>query len=165
MIYDHKVNTAVLLKCCLLWVFSPDYGRDLWQMTALPVSKWTLVCRLFLAPLVPNALILFKKEHPTACHAFLRCWWRSSSSLQLSFLSCAISSFFWLPAPLLSQSCFLEIVYQKIAAEQLSFDCSFLFSISSTPSPYLSFISSPLLDFFPLLCDGVVLCNQKIWSL
>lgn len=78
---DHPVNTALLLKCCLLWVFSLDHGRDLWQMTALPVSKWILVCRLFLPRLVPNSLILFKKEHPTACHAFLRCWWRSSSSL------------------------------------------------------------------------------------
>lgn len=82
-------------------------------------------------------------------------------SVAYSFPSCAISSCFWFPAPLLSQSCFLEIVYKKIAAEQLSFDCSFLFFISSTPSPYLSFISPPLLDFFLCFARGPFFAVRK----
>lgn len=65
-----------------------------------------------------------------------------------SFLSCARFSCFWLLAPLLSLSCFVEIVYQKIASDLLSTDCPFLFFISSAPSPYLSFLSSQLLVFF-----------------
>lgn len=131
-----------------LRIFS-DLERDLWQMVALPIPKWTLVHGLLLGSLVPTALILFNKKRSAAHHAIVRCWCRSSSSLYLlSFLSAAISSCFWLLAPLLSLSCFVEIVYQKIAAKQLSSDCPFLFFISSAPSPYRSFISSQLLDFF-----------------
>lgn len=65
-------------------IFFPDRDRDLWQMAALPVPKWTLAHGLLLAPLVPSALILFNKECPTACHAFVRWWCRSSSSLYLT---------------------------------------------------------------------------------
>lgn len=82
-------------------------------------------------------------------------------SVSYSFLSSAISSCFWLLAPLLSLFCFVEIVYQKIAAEQLSSDCAFLFFTSSAPSPYLSFISSQLLDFFLCFASGSPFVARK----
>lgn len=78
-----------------------------------------------------------------------------------SFLSSAISSSFWLLAPLLSLPCFVEIVYQKIAAQLLSSDCPFLFFISSAPSPYLSFISSQLLVFFLSFASGPLFAARK----
>lgn len=52
-----------------------------------------------------------------------------------SFLFSAIYSCFYLLAPLLSLSCFVEIVLQKIAAEQVSSDCAFLFFISMHQVP------------------------------
>lgn len=130
-------------------------------MTALPVSKCILVCRLFLAHLVPNSLIFFKKEHPTACHPFSDAGGDHLAVCSLVSYLVQFLAVSGLPVPLLSQSCFLEIVYQKIAAEQLSFDCSFLFFISSTPSPYLSFISSPLLDFFLCFARGSFFATRK----
>lgn len=78
-----------------------------------------------------------------------------------SFLSYAIFSCFWLLAPLLFLPCFVEIVYQKIAAEQLSSNCPFLFFISSAPSPYLSFNSSHLLDFFLCFASGSLFVARK----
>lgn len=78
-----------------------------------------------------------------------------------SFLYSAISSCFWLLAPLLSLSCFVEIVYQKIAVKQLSSDCPFLFFISNASSPYLSFISSQLLDFFLCFASGSLFVARK----
>lgn len=78
-----------------------------------------------------------------------------------SFLSCARFSFFWLLAPLLSLSCFVEIVYQKIASDLLSSDCPFLFFSSSAPSPYLSFFSSQLLVFFLCFPSKSLLAVRK----
>jgi len=74
-----------------------------------------------------------------------------------SFLFSAISSCFWLLAPLLSLSCFVEIVYQKIAAEQLSSDCAFLFFSLFPVYHYLCFISFQLLDFFLCFASESVL--------
>lgn len=135
--------------------FFLDLDRDLWQMAALPVPKWTVVQGFLLAPLGPSARVLLNKEHPTACHAFVRCWCRSSSSLYrpVSYLAHFLAISGSWPPPL-SPLCFVEIAYQKIAAQQLSSDCAFLFCTSRAPSPYLSFITSQLSDFFLCFASG-----------
>lgn len=137
--------------------FFTDLNRNLWQMNP---SVW-----IAFSSSGAKCIDSFQQETSNCMSCLCQMLVQViQQSVSYSFLSSAISSWFWLLAPLLSLSCFVKIAYQKIAVEQLSSNCAFLFFISSAPNSYLSFISSPLLDFSLCFTSGT-LCSQKIWSL
>lgn len=80
---------APMQYCCPTKIYSLELVPRPWQEPVVDNSitcpKMTPSPQMLLAPQGPSASIVLNREHPAACRAFVRCWYRSSSCLHLYF--------------------------------------------------------------------------------